>query len=108
MGRRGRRRDHKVNGAWKLGAIALIAIAASIALATSAQPAVRVQDASRPDAWGGFARPPMDRPVLESIGQVYEARRTGVSVFRFDGIEYTVMNLPEEYVDYSAMWVRLP
>lgn len=55
-----------------------------------------------------FAKPPMDRPVLESIEQVYQARRTGVSVFMFDGIEYTVVNLPDEYVNYSARWVRLP
>ena len=55
-----------------------------------------------------FIRGPMDRPLLESIGQVYEARRTGISTFWFDGMHYTVKNLPDEYVDYSAWWVRLP
>ena len=63
---------------------------------------------SAPHSPEQFAKPPMDRPVLESIEQVYQARRTGVSVFMFDGIEYTVVNLPDEYVDYSARWVRLP
>lgn len=55
-----------------------------------------------------FAKPPMDKPVLESIEQVYQARRTGVSVFDFDGVHYVVKNLPDEYVDYSARWIRLP
>lgn len=49
-----------------------------------------------------------DRPVLETVPKVMQARMTGISEFDFDGVHYIVENLPKEYVDYSAWYVRLP
>lgn len=49
-----------------------------------------------------------DRPVLESVQQVWNARTTGVCEFNFNGYHYIVHNLPKEYVDYSSWWVRMP
>ena len=55
-----------------------------------------------------FAHKPKDRPVLESVQQVWEARTTGVSEFYFDGTHYVVENMPKNYVDYSSWYVRMP
>lgn len=55
-----------------------------------------------------FLLKPVDRPVIESMPRVWEARATGISRFYFDGEYYVVDNLPKEYVDYSAWYVRLP
>ncbi len=55
-----------------------------------------------------FLQQPVDRPVIESMPRVWEARATGISRFYFDGEYYVVDNLPKEYVDYSAWYVRLP
>jgi len=55
-----------------------------------------------------FAQRPTDRPVIESMPRVWEARATGVARFHFDGVYYVVTDLPKEYVDYSAWYVRLP
>ena len=49
-----------------------------------------------------------DRPVLETVHQVWSARVTGVSEFDFDGVHYIVKNMPKEYVDYSSWYVRMP
>jgi predicted membrane protein len=49
-----------------------------------------------------------DRPVLETVEQVYQARTTGYSTFRIGSEYYIVENLPKEYVDYSSWWVRMP
>ena len=51
---------------------------------------------------------PKDRPVLETVQQVWEARTTGVSTFRIGSEYYIVENLPKEYVDYSSWYVRMP
>ena len=55
-----------------------------------------------------FAHKPKDRPVIESMPKVWEARATGVCDFYFDGEHYVVEDLPKEYVDYAAWYVRLP
>ena len=55
-----------------------------------------------------FRPGPKDRPVLETVQQVWNARVTGVSEFEFDGVHYIVRNLPKEYVDYSSWYVRMP
>lgn len=55
-----------------------------------------------------FNQEPRDRPVLETPRQVWEARATGVSTFRFDGVLYVVEGLPRHYVDYSSWYVRMP
>ena len=55
-----------------------------------------------------FVHKPKDRPVLESVQQVWEARTTGVCTFYFDGALYVVENMPKEYVDYSSWYVRMP
>jgi len=49
-----------------------------------------------------------DRPVLETVHQVWQARATGISEFDFDGVHYVIEDLPKEYVDYSSWWVRMP
>ena len=49
-----------------------------------------------------------DRPVLESVQQVYEARTTGICSFYFDGYYYVIQNMPKEYIDYSSWYVRMP
>ena len=63
---------------------------------------------SEDEAAPAFVPKPKDRPVLESVQQVWNARTTGVCEFDFDGVHYVVTNLPKEYVDYSAWYVRLP
>lgn len=55
-----------------------------------------------------FIQSPKDRPVLESVHQVWQARTTGVSEFDFDGVHYVITNLPKHYVDYSSWYVRMP
>ncbi|MBQ9000280.1 MAG: hypothetical protein IJ087_00305 [Eggerthellaceae bacterium] len=55
-----------------------------------------------------FSPAPKDRPVLETVGQVWQARATGVSKFDFDGVHYIISGFPKEYVDYSAWCVRMP
>lgn len=55
-----------------------------------------------------FLHNPKDRPVLETVHQVWEARHTGVCRFRFDGVYYVVENMPKEYIDYSSWYVRMP
>ena len=55
-----------------------------------------------------FTPGPKDRPVLETVQQVWEARMTGTCTFTFDGVRYVVENLPKEYVDYSSWYVRMP
>lgn len=55
-----------------------------------------------------FLLNPRDRPVLESVPQVWQARTTGISEFDFDGVHYIVVNLPKHYVDYSSWYVRMP
>lgn len=49
-----------------------------------------------------------DRPVLESVDAVRQARMTGVSEFDFNGEHYIVRDLPKGYVDYSSWYVRMP
>ena len=55
-----------------------------------------------------FACRAHDRPVMESMPRVWQARATGICEFDFDGVHYVVENMPKEYVDYSAWYVRLP
>ena len=55
-----------------------------------------------------FFPSPKDRPILESVQQVWEARTTGVCRFRIGGELYIVENMPKEYVDYSSWYVRMP
>ncbi len=55
-----------------------------------------------------FWHKPKDRPVLETVHQVWEARTTGVCRFHFDGVYYVVENMPKEYIDYSSWYVRMP
>jgi len=49
-----------------------------------------------------------DRPLLETVEQVTQARRTGVSEFDFDGEHYVVVGLPKHYIDYASWCVRMP
>lgn len=49
-----------------------------------------------------------DRPLLETVEQVYEARTTKYSHFRIGNEYYVVENLPKEYIDYSSWRVRMP
>ena len=49
-----------------------------------------------------------DRPVLETVSQVRQARMTGISEFDFDGEHYVIDGLPKEYVDYSSEYCRMP
>lgn len=65
-------------------------------------------EVARPMQALAFDRPARDRPVLESVQAVWNSRMTGVSVFDFDGVHYVIDNLPKEYIDYSAWYVRLP
>lgn len=74
--------------------------AVAVAVVAFAEP-LAPQDAT-------FCPKPKDRPVLETPQQVWEARSTGVSRFRFDGVLYVVENLPKEYIDYSSWYVRMP
>lgn len=55
-----------------------------------------------------FCRPAHDRPLLETVSQVREARLDGFSIFHYDGVYYVIYNLPREYVDYSAWCARMP
>ena len=55
-----------------------------------------------------FAMKPKDRPVLETVRQVWQARTTGVAEFDFDGSHYVISGFPKEYVDYSSWYVRMP
>ena len=55
-----------------------------------------------------FASKPKDRPVLESVQQVLQARTTGISEFDYNGVHYVIDNLPKEYVDYASWYVRMP
>ena len=55
-----------------------------------------------------FLHEPKDRPILETVHQVWDARATGISRFHFDGVYYVVENLPKHYVDYSSWYVRMP
>lgn len=55
-----------------------------------------------------FRPRPKDRPVLESVQQVWEARTTGVSRFHCGGVYYVVEDLPKHYIDYSSWYVRMP
>lgn len=49
-----------------------------------------------------------DRPVLETVPKVMNARMTGISEFDFDGEHYIIESLPKEYVDYSSQYCRMP
>lgn len=55
-----------------------------------------------------FRLKPKDRPVLESVQQVWKARTTGVCEFNIGGVHYVVVNMPKEYVDYSSWYCRMP
>ena len=55
-----------------------------------------------------FLYTPRDRPVLETVQQVLQARTTGVSVFNIGGDHFVIENLPKEYVDYSSWFCRMP
>lgn len=55
-----------------------------------------------------FVPRPKDRPVIESVNKVWDARMTGVVEFDFDGEHYVITNLPKHYIDYSAWYVRMP
>ena len=55
-----------------------------------------------------FDHAPKDRPVLETVHQVWEAQTTGISEFEFDGVHYIVKDLPKEYVKYSSWYCRMP
>lgn len=86
-------------------ALAVADLALVLAFATMAcwpREAPAVGDSTR------FAQSPKDRPVLETVRQVWQARTTGVAEFDFDGDHYIVYNLPKEYVDYSSWYVRMP
>lgn len=48
-----------------------------------------------------------DRPVMERLDQVWDARMTGVCEFSFDGEHYRVRDMPKGYVDYSSWCVRM-
>ncbi len=49
-----------------------------------------------------------DRPVLETVQQVYQAQTTDTCAFYFDGVYYVIHRLPKGYVDYSSWYVRMP
>ena len=49
-----------------------------------------------------------DRPLLETVEQVYQARKTGYATFRIGAEYYVIENIPKEYVDYSSWYVRMP
>ena len=49
-----------------------------------------------------------DRPLLESVQQVYDYRKTGYATFHIGSDYYVVENLPEEYVEYSEWRIRMP
>ena len=91
---------HKKDLACALGFVAAMGVI-SAALIIALEPS-----ADKPEDTA-FAQSPNDRPVLETVDQVWQARATDVSTFWFDGIHYTVTGLPEEYVDYSAWRCRL-
>lgn len=49
-----------------------------------------------------------DRPLLESVDAVIEARTHDTIAFRVGNEYYVVSNLPKEYIDYSSWAVRMP
>ena len=49
-----------------------------------------------------------DRPLLTTVDAVNKARSTGVCEFNIGKEHYIVWDMPKNYVDYSAWWVRLP
>lgn len=49
-----------------------------------------------------------DCALIENIDTLREARITGYSVFKFDGVQYVIENLPEEYLKYSEWKCRTP
>ena len=55
-----------------------------------------------------FVPRPKDRPILETVQQVREARISGVCTFRIGDEYYIVENMPKHYVDYSSWYCRMP
>ena len=49
-----------------------------------------------------------DRPLLETVEQVYEARTSRYCHFNIGDEYFVVENLPKEYIDYSSWRVRMP
>ena len=49
-----------------------------------------------------------DLPLLNTVQQVYECRRTGYATFHIGKEYYVVDNLPEEYIEYSEWLIRMP
>lgn len=49
-----------------------------------------------------------DRPVIEDLDRLWEARTTRTATFKFDGTLYVVENLPKEYIAYSSKMCREP
>lgn len=88
--------------------VALIAFAAIVMLFAAFVGFALVPVKTQPYKPVEFLHKPKDRPIMESMPRVWEARHTGVCVFYFDGIRYEVIDLPKEYVDYAAWYVRLP
>lgn len=84
--------------------LAVFAMAAMTAL-TVALPAMVAADEQAGEA---FLQEPKDRPVLETVQQVWEAETTGTASFYFGGEHYVIENLPKEYVKYSAWYCRMP
>ena len=85
--------------------IMYISVIVAVAAALNAIEAAAFPDAAHAAA---FSPAPKDRPVLETVQQVREARITGTATFKFDGVRYVISGIPKEYVDYSAWCVRMP
>lgn len=49
-----------------------------------------------------------DRPLLESMEQIVEARTTPYTSFRIGSDYFVVENLPRGYIDYATECVRMP
>lgn len=88
--------------------VALVASAVLVVLFAAFVGFVTVPAKAQPYEPVEFLHKPKDRPIMESMPRVWEARHTGVCVFYFDGVRYEVTDMPKEYVDYAAWYVRLP
>ena len=55
-----------------------------------------------------FAYGIRDLPVLDKLDQIWQVRHYGYVTIYIDGEYQTIYNLPEDYVRYSAIFVRLP
>ena len=89
-------------------ATALAAIDAALLISCALYAAVHQPAIAEQSHPVQFMYKPVDRPVIESMPLVWESRATGISKFYFDGVYYELDDLPKEYVDYAAWYVRLP